>query len=228
MARLIFVPFEESKKHFARSEKLIVSGNPVRGVFAEAKAKTKNGAGFTILSFGGSLGSQRINNVMLSCFQKMLADDVRFIIITGARDWDNVEKIAAGMAEKMKFPESKLKIIPYANDIIEWYDEADIVVSRSGALTLSELIALEKPAILIPSPNVVANHQFHNAKVLSDDRAAILIDESNLSADLLHAKIRGLLNSPERLGEMRRNIAKFKKEDSAEIICSAILKDVGR
>ena len=103
---------------------------------------------------------------------------------------------------------------------------ADVVICRSGAISLSELAVQGKPAILIPSPNVTANHQYFNAKSLADRKAAILLEEKQLTSENLIKITKNLLKDKERLKELRCNISKLAVVDSSEKIFNSIKSEI--
>ena len=106
----------------------------------------------------------------------------------------------------------------YIYDMPDRMAAADVVINRSGAITLAELAMLGKPCILIPSPNVTADHQYKNAKVLADAGAAVLIKEDELTAERLCKEISEIIFSPEKQKAMSENISKFAHPDSLELI----------
>lgn len=202
----IFVAFEESVSGFKDPSKVIVTGNPIRKAFVTAGAldyRTRLGISdkdFAILIFGGSNGADKINEVTVELLEKIkLRGDIEVFFITGKRQyWDVLNKLR----EKNVIDNQKFHIMDYTEVIHEYFAAADIIMGRSGALTVSEITALGKPSILIPSPNVTGNHQFYNAKPLHDAGAAILMDEKDLSADSLLNILMGLMGNRYKLNKM--------------------------
>ena len=115
-----------------------------------------------------------------------------------------------------------LDVREYIDNMAECMAAADLVISRAGAITLSEIQALGKPAILIPSPNVAENHQFHNAMALVNNGAAEIIEEKDLTEQLIIEKVDGLLMNPDRLEAFRENSRKMAITDANERIYSVI------
>jgi UDP-N-acetylglucosamine--N-acetylmuramyl-(pentapeptide) pyrophosphoryl-undecaprenol N-acetylglucosamine transferase len=111
----------------------------------------------------------------------------------------------------------------YLFDIYRYYAAADIVVCRAGALTLSELAALKKPAVLIPSPYVAENHQYKNAKVLERQKAAVIIEEKDLTAETLVKTIEDLMENPLKLSDMAQNIGKFAAFETLDKIYETVM-----
>ena len=180
--------FEESDKYLKNALKINLTGNPIRPAilrhtFEECRKLTNTVGKKVILSFGGSLGANRINDVMID----FLADnppsnDVEVYFGTGVRDYDRVLKSFEDRG--IKIP-SNVHLLPYIDNMDILMNSADAVVCRSGAITLAELCALGKPSVLIPSPNVTNNHQEYNARALSDRGAAITITEDKFDASSL-------------------------------------------
>ena len=142
-----------------------------------------------ILSFGGSGGAEKINEVMEDFIEKYssIEKNIRHIHATGIRYYENRYKSSINKANGWE-------IIPYIDNMPTHLTAADIVICRSGAMTIAELEATGAVPILIPSPNVTANHQYINAKYLSDRSAAILIEEKNLTTDELIDTVNRLKN----------------------------------
>lgn len=112
--------------------------------------------------------------------------------------------------------DKNIEIVPYINNMAEVMAAADIVVSRSGAITVSEIAALGKPSILIPSPNVVRNHQEQNAREFEKNGAAAVITESELSSEVLWNKIKSMLNDKKELENMSKNVLTMAKTDALD------------
>lgn len=110
----------------------------------------------------------------------------------------------------------------YVENLIRVMKKTDLIVSRAGASTLSEIIALSLPSILIPSPYVPDNHQFKNAKDLIDKKAALLIEEKNLKGDILVRTIDDVINNEDKINEIKNNLKEFKIENSATLIYNNI------
>ena len=223
----VLLNFEVSKKQLPNAKKCITVGNPLLSDFSkitkkQARTKLKlSDNDRLIISFGGSGGSKKLNDVIIDVMDKYIKNqsNIRHIHATG-------EKYYRAIAEKychLTRDYGKLKIVPKIDDMALHMAAADIVICRCGATTLSELSATGKAAILIPSPNVTDNHQYKNGKFLSDNHAAVLIEESQLSQELLIEKINLILNSKIIKQTLETNIKKTKKQDSAKIISKIIM-----
>ena len=145
----------------------------------------------------------------------------RSLFGTGDRNYQKTMDEISRLGIKLN---DDVKVVPYINDMAAYMSAADIVVSRAGAITVSEIAALAKPSILIPSPNVVRNHQEQNAREFEKNGAASLIVEKNLTPDLLYSKLMEMIDNPEILSSMSDNLRKISKTDALEQIYNLILK----
>jgi len=137
---------------------------------------------------------------------------------TGKRYFGNYSK----ECELLRKAGSKCRILDYIEDMPLYLKACDLAITRSGAMTISELSGTKTPAILIPSPNVTANHQYLNAKALSNMGAAILIEEKELTYEVLKAEIEKLIASKNALLEMSKRVSEFNKENCNSLIVLAI------
>ena len=209
-------------------EKTTVVGNPVRPevLTADREAARRNlkaGDRTVILSFGGSLGADRINQVVadLCAWEQKNQKPVLHLHATGQYGvelFQNLEK------EKGFAPGDSLVVKEYINNMPELLAAADLVISRAGALTLAELEAVGRAAILIPSPNVAENHQYYNAMELQKAGAAVVIEEKDLTGEALVATVADLLAEPGKLAQMGRNARKLSVDDSLDRIANALLQ----
>lgn len=216
----IFISFEKTREYLQgktkKNAQIILSGNPLRPNFATAdKDAARAKLGITkpyILSLGGSLGALKINECMLDVMQDYSSThDVIHLHSCGSRDY---KEIKAKYSEKGLDKYRNLTLLEYIYDMPDRMAAADLVINRSGAITLAELAMLGKPCILIPSPNVTADHQYKNAKVLADADAAVLIKDDDLNPELLANAIDRIISSKERQKTMSENISKFAHPDS--------------
>lgn len=198
-------------------DKTAVVGNPVRPeilAYSRAEARARLGAGnrAVIVSFGGSLGARRINEVVADLAAWELAEQrpILHLHATGSR---GVDLFASLAAEKGFAYGENLRVTEYIENMPELLAAADLIISRAGALTLAELECVGRAAILIPSPNVAENHQYFNALELQKAGAAVVIEEKELTGDRLVQEVQGLLNEPGTLtvmGQMARTLAEPK------------------
>ncbi len=210
-ADIIFTNFESSKDYFKRKDKIIHVGNPLRHGFCEYnKQEIKNSLGikeqYVILCYGGSLGAEKINDSAIEIIENYVRynSNIRFILATGKRCYyDVVEKLKSKRLNKLK----NITVCEYIHDMPQKMAIADIVISRAGAMTISELSAMGKCAILIPSPNVADNHQYKNAKALEKQEAAVVITEDKTYS--LTDVIKELLAKEKMRKQNEENIKKF-------------------
>ena len=209
-------------------EKTTVVGNPVRPEVltadrAAARAKLNAGNRTVILSFGGSLGADRINQVVadLCAWEKQTHQNVLHLHATGSRGVKLFEDLEA----KNHFaPGANLVVKEYIDNMPDLLAAADLVISRSGALTLAELEAMGRASLLIPSPNVAENHQYYNALELQNAGAAIVIEEKDLTGVKLIETVHALLAEPGKLTAMGTAAKTLGNPKSLELITAKLLE----
>ena len=220
----IFVNFAVTGEALGAPEKTMHVGSPLRadfGMITRADARAKLGippeCRKYIVSFGGSLGAERVNGAMIELMRDYLAahPDTYCTHACGACRYAEVR---AAFAEAGLGKYRNLELVEYIYDMPVRMAAADLVVSRSGAITLSELAAAKKAALLIPSPNVTDNQQYKNAKVLADADGAVLIEEKDLAPGRICREVAAILDRPARQHELEENIAAFAVPDANEII----------
>ena len=214
----------EGMERFFPTDKIVLTGNPVRSDLARLTAtKAEAAAHFqleadkrTVLVFGGSLGALALNEAMLANTALMAAhSDVQFLWQCGKL---YIERFS--QCEAARLP--NVRILPFVDRMDLAYTLADVIVGRAGALTISELCLVGKPAILIPSPNVAEDHQTKNAQALADKSAAIMIPNSEASARLMKEALE-LLNDEARCRQLSTNIRTLAKPNAAEEIAREVL-----
>ena len=216
----IFVNFEESKKYFKCQDKIIRSGNPLRSGFEifekdEAKRQLKIEEKYVILCVGGSLGAERINNSAMDILENFVGNrkDVFLIWSSGKKDIDRVK------SELKKRGLSKYKnyiLTDYFDNMPLLMAASDIVVSRAGAMTISELSYMKKASILVPSPNVTNNHQYKNAKALEESMATVMITEDRLYTTV--DTIKEIMSDDNKRKRLEQNIGQYAIKDANKII----------
>lgn len=206
-----------------------VTGLPVRSGInritkAEARKKLGFDDGFMILSFGGSLGAGCINETMTEAVKWHVKKDLKINHIHGyggmGRDTFPQAMKAAGIPLKS----GRLRITEYINDMDVCLAAADLVICRSGASTLAELEAAGKASILIPSPIVAGNHQYHNAMVLGKAGAAVVIEQKDASGERIISEIERLYDSPDRVEVMSGCAAELFLKDTNDRILEVVEK----
>ena len=213
----IFVSFNSSIKYFP-TYKTIFTGNPCSEDAVNKSAVDKKEYGLSddkklVLFVMGSLGSEKVNNFLYKTISKFKDKDYEILFVTGKDSYEEMKN--------KEFP-SNVKVVPFVNELTRVMKKTDLMISRAGASTLSELISLDVPTILIPSPYVPDNHQYKNAMDLVNKDAAILIEEKDLKGDILVNKIDELINNKEKLSEIKNNLKQFKCDDSATKIYEII------
>jgi len=231
-AAKVFISFSESKRYFKTDfAKIIYSGNPVRQVIRNMNYETKNynkyglkPGKFTITAFGGSLGADKINRSFIDLWNIMKDEEgFQYLLISGRRFYDEIlkEKSLSNISDY-----DNLKVISYEDNMHEIYNISDLIISRSGANTVAEISVTGIPAILIPFPGAVNNHQYYNADYLVKNGRALLLDDSETSGSNLKKIIKNMISNDFKL----YNELKNKKVDniflkSHEIIVENIIGD---
>ena len=231
----IYINFEKTAEYLDCSSKVLHVGNPLMSEFAAiSKEDARRALGiedkyrFVLLSYGGSLGAEKINEAMFSFMKNTVAShpEIYHIHASGSRGYEEMKRRLAG-AGLDQCP--NIELTEYIYDMPQRMASSDVVVCRAGAMTVSEISRCRKCAVFIPSPNVTNNHQYKNAKVLADDGAALLFEESALPGDF-EAKLTHLLSdegSAER-ASMGERIGRFAVPDANKRIFEDILKLTGK
>ena len=215
----ICVAYEGLERFFPNS-KLLFTGNPVRSVLSENKIDQStalkryslNSQKPTLLVLGGSLGSQRINTLVASRLDNLVSKDIQIIWQCGALYHERYKHLAqAGIVE----------VKDYINDMASAFSAADVIVSRAGASSVSELCLVGKPVLFIPSPNVAENHQYKNAKALADKNAACVIEESQLEKDF-DAVLDALFKDKDQQQLLSKNIKQLAKPNATSDIVNVL------
>ncbi|MCK4400898.1 undecaprenyldiphospho-muramoylpentapeptide beta-N-acetylglucosaminyltransferase [bacterium] len=209
IAAEVDVAFDETKKHLSCKSKIVTVGNPIRDDILEAVDKKHNMVSKTkktILVFGGSQGAHQINIVSSDTFINIRENlkDWHIIHITGQEDYQLV-------LDKYKKTNLDIEVMPFTEHIADIYAVSDLVISRAGAMTISEISLFGIPTVLIPYHHAAGNHQFYNGKLLSDNGAGIIIEEKNLCVVTLSEKILDLIKNEYKLEQMSLNSRKLGK-----------------
>jgi len=223
-AKKICVAYEGMERFFPK-DKIIMTGNPVRQSLIDNKvtkgdARTALGLSpdkKTILIIGGSLGARTMNeSVLLNLDIISQNPDVQFLWQTGKYYSEEISKRL-----KSSPAVDNLKVTDFISDMPSAYSAADIVVSRAGASSISELCVLHKPSILVPSPNVAEDHQTKNARALSDRHAALFIADKDAPLQLIQEAIKAVKDD-ELLASLGENAGKMAFYDSAAVIAKEV------
>jgi len=222
----IFLSFEEAGKYFNREEVTCLTGNPLRRGFVLADREASRSKlnimsdELVILCFGGSLGAPRINRLMMNMIAEFNgSEDISIYFVTGKIHFKEIRKKLENDIGGLK---QNIRLFEYINNMPEYMSAADIIISRAGALTIAELTASGKPAILIPSPYVTGNHQYFNAKVMADNGAALLVEEKNLNDNEIIDYVKKIKSDANMLDKMKKSSLSLAKTDAAEKIYDQI------
>ena len=226
----VFVNFKVSMQQLpAAGEKAMHVGCPLRsgiGNIGKAEARRRLGIpqdSFSVVSFGGSLGAERMNSAAFDYMVNYVTrrPEINYLHAAGGRYFDGeVEKfLAAGLDN---YP--NIRLVKYITDMPLRLAAADLVICRSGAITVSELSRAGKASILIPSPNVTDNQQYKNARVLSDCGGAVLIEEKDLADGRLAEETERLKNDPEKLRAMGDSIRAVSPPDAEGVIAKELFR----
>jgi UDP-N-acetylglucosamine--N-acetylmuramyl-(pentapeptide) pyrophosphoryl-undecaprenol N-acetylglucosamine transferase len=220
-ASLIFVAYKGMDKFFPKN-KIVLSGNPVRKdivdlAIGRSEAHHKLGLDTekkTILFLGGSLGAKTINEAVSKAIDNGDLNNYNFIWQIGKSNFNQYQHYQSTSTNRV--------VKAFMEDMPAVYAAADLVVSRAGALTISELAVLHKACILIPSPYVAEDHQMVNARSLESSGAAKVIEDRNASGQLIPV-IQQLINDQSQLDSMQKNISGFAFPDAAGFIADKII-----
>lgn len=227
---LVFLSFEESEKHLDCSvDKLVLTGNPLRAeLYRVVREEERARLGLKkkdryVLAFGGSLGARRLNETLFR-FEQSLTEEENVVVCHALGKTSYAKALEENTLQEMGLADKKnVQIMEYIDDMPGRMAAADLVICRAGALTLSELAFLKKPAILVPSPYVADDHQHKNAVVFRDGGAARLVTEEELSGDKLLECARELLGDDEQLKLMGRAMERFAVRDASERIYHSLM-----
>lgn len=216
----------EGMERFFDKEKIILTGNPVRqGLLNHTISREEAIRSFgldpqkkTILIIGGSLGARTINNCVMQGLEKIKNSGVQFIWQTG-KFYINEAKACVAQAGNLPM----LYTTDFISDMAAAYSAADLVISRAGAGSISEFCLLQKPVILVPSPNVAEDHQTKNALALVNKEVALYVKDSEATQKLLDLAI-ATVGQADTLTKLSTNIAKLAFKDSANVIANEVYK----
>jgi UDP-N-acetylglucosamine--N-acetylmuramyl-(pentapeptide) pyrophosphoryl-undecaprenol N-acetylglucosamine transferase len=209
-------------ERFFPAAKIVLTGNPVRSeIVAPLSARNEafaffemDPSRFTVLVVGGSLGARSVNHAMAGCVRKLVENGIQVLWQTGKGNAEQAREAVQNLGEGVKVHEFIARM-----DLA--YAVSDLVVSRAGAIAVSELCLVKKPCILVPFPFAAEDHQTSNAKSLSDNGAAVLLRD-DVVKDKLGAEILSLYSDESRRRDMTEAMAKLGRPDAAEHITNEI------
>lgn len=224
-AKKICVAYEGMERFFPQ-DRIMITGNPVRQGLLNPeldKAKCVETFGFdpekpVVLIVGGSLGARTINHSVLGNLSAIADSDVQFVWQTGGYYSSAIKE----KLDRLTCPKN-LYVTDFISRMDEAYAAADLVISRAGASSISELCLLGKPSVLVPSPNVAEDHQTHNAMALVNRNAALLVKDADAEQELI-AKALETVVDKELLKTLGENAQKMAYQNSADIIADEVLK----
>ena len=221
-AKKICVAYEGMEKFFS-ANKIVLTGNPVRKDVTQQAHTKEEALNFfqlqpnrkTILVIGGSLGARTINESIAQHISSFKENNIQLIWQTGKTYFEKAKQTVTDSNEG--------KVFDFINRMDMAYSAADLVISRAGALSISELCVLGKATVLIPSPNVSEDHQTKNAMALVSKNAAVLVKDVEAKNNLVTTSL-SVIQNEKQLSELRRNIIQLAKADADERICDEIMK----
>ena len=227
-AKSVSLAFEDAKKRI-KSKNILINGNPIRQEFRtiskkQARSELSLKDAFTILIMGGSLGARTINNSSFKIL-KEFANKEGFEILwqTGKKNFDDVTKKILDEFEELP---DNLMLQPYFEKMYLALLSSDVVISRAGSLSLSEICACGLGAILVPYPYAAANHQYKNAKSFVDNKMALMIEDKDCNNESLFELVNNLINDKKLLSDLSYNAYKAAKTDAAIKIADEIKKAI--
>lgn len=235
-AETILVGFEDAKPRIPNAKKIVVTGTPTKvkhlALSTSQKTQLIRQLGLQenlpiVLCFGGSQGAQSINDSLIRMIKRHKNTNYQIVWAAGPAQYQQVKEDLKEYNMDIEHLD-KVKIVPYIYNMEEIMNAIDLVVCRSGAMTITEISNVGKPAIFIPFPFATENHQEYNAKVLEKVDAAKIILDKNLTADLLNDMIENLVKDREALQKMGENAKKMAIENVEERIYQEIIEVIKR
>lgn len=206
-AKKVFTSMDKTK-HILFPKKTYNFGNPRMDEVSSLPYFYQNNKSYNVLFFAGSLSSSSLNKIIKEVIKKGTNNNIHLFVISGNKNYENLKNLE----------NEHVTIIKYEKNMITLMQKMDFIIMRAGATSISEIISLNKLSLLIPSPNVKHNHQYLNAKYLFDKKAAIMIEEKDVSSDEIIMLIDEVKNNYDLQIEMKSNLNKLKKENVCENI----------
>ena len=228
----ILVSFEDAIPRIKNCKNVVCTGTPVKikrknyGINEKISIIKSFGLNETkpiILVFGGSQGAKKINDAIIEIIKEKLNKNYQIIWATGPKQYDTIKQNIEDLRLNINNIQS-MKIVPYIYNMEEVMNVVDVIVSRSGAMTITEISNLGKPSILVPLPNVSHNHQLYNAKVLEKVGAAKIILNDELNGKILNEQIEEIILNKDTLKQMGKNALKVSIDNVEDKIYNEIKK----
>lgn len=232
----ILISFKDAETRIGNAKKIIHTGTPVKITKKEYSINEKNeiikANGLSeikpiVLIFGGSQGAQKINEAVIGILTQKLNKNYQIMWATGPKQYESIKEIFTKNKLDIENIENA-KIVPYIYNMEEIMNVSNVIVARSGAMTIAEISNLGKPSILIPLPNVSQDHQLYNAKVLEKAGAAKIILNDKLSKENLNEAINSIVTDPNQMKTMGNNALKESAYDVEEKIYKEIIELISR
>lgn len=233
-ADAVLVSFEDAKKRIKKCKNVIYTGTPVQikkqNFSKEKKLQIMNELNLEkekpiILIFGGSQGAKKINEAIIEILKNNLNENYQIIWATGQKQYDIIKNELKKYDININYPKNA-RILPYIYNMEEVENISDIIVARSGAMTIAEISNVGKPSILVPLPNVSNDHQMYNAKVLEKVGGGEIIKDDELNGELLDTVIKSIILDKNKCKKMGQNAFSIACLDAEEKIYEQIKKVV--
>lgn len=229
-AKYVMLGFEDAKKRLKRQDNLIYTGTPAKFNIDEFDSlkKDESKKEFNIgkinkkivLVTCGSQGAKKINETVIQMVAKKRSKEYFIVLVTGEATYDSMRKELDEL--KIENESEYIKLEKFVFNMDKMYKACDMCITRAGAMTITELALAARPAILVPLPTATENHQYYNAKVLENARAGKIIEQKDLTIDLLDNTINEIICNNDKLREMSANARKMAKLDVEEKIYNCI------
>lgn len=224
----VLLSTDDAKKHLKDTSRCVVTGNPLRtNIPIEERSAARQRLGlpdcFTVLSFGGSLGANKITEAVAELVAwEQNTGEINHIHSYGGGN----KELFLGALKECGVREDKEHLVfkEYIDNMYTCMCAADLIISRAGAMTITELTEIGRPSVLVPYPNATENHQYYNAMSLVNENAAVLIEDKELTKARLVDEVSRLYNDKARLELMERNAAKMRKSNAADMIIKEIIE----
>lgn len=233
----VAVTFPSSIERIATPGRVRIVGNPIhprlRALDRMGERTAARGrlgldpSGSVLLVLGGSQGARSINRSVAAAAAAWRALDLQVVHLTGERGFEeSVDLWRAADVDPMS-EGSRVRVIPFLDDMADAYVAADAVLSRAGATTLAEISVLGLPSVLVPYPHATAQHQRWNAQALANAGAALMVDDAELTPDLVASLVASIVTDPARAGSMAHAARAWGRPDAAEALASLVIEALG-
>jgi UDP-N-acetylglucosamine--N-acetylmuramyl-(pentapeptide) pyrophosphoryl-undecaprenol N-acetylglucosamine transferase len=230
----VAVTFPSSAERLVTDSRVRITGNPVQHRLRDLDVTARRGAArerlgldpgrTTLLVLGGSQGARSINRAVAGAALAWPAISLQLLHVTGARGHDEALAWWRENGVDPEHADAEVRVVPFLDDMADAYAAADLALSRAGATTIAELSVLGIPSLLVPYPHATAQHQHGNARALEQAGAAMVLEDADLSPDLVATTIAEVLSDPARLGVMARAARAWARPDAAEGLALLVLE----